>query len=188
MFDYLDKIGCSLGDITTREDIERALGKPKNFRGFSLGKELDRLIIDLNAIDSDLVEGTMLDDVVHGESIHDYYINLVHSEYRFIHTDKIDEIQRDELANDEYILGCFNACFLAGLGNMPLDYDTIKTMQESEAFEAIGKIIVNDPDLLRELQEGYASADGYGDHFAQYDHEKHEIVINGELYHVFRTN
>lgn len=35
--------------------------------------------------------------------------------YRFIHCDYIDKIQQDEISSDDYILGCFNANFLAGI-------------------------------------------------------------------------
>jgi len=61
--------------------------------------------------------------------------------YRFIRDDKIDDIQKEELESDEYILGSFNAEFLGGLSDMPLDADDIRNMQDAEAFEAIGKLL-----------------------------------------------
>lgn len=101
--------------------------------------------------------------------------------YRFIHKDNIDEVQQDELQSDLYTLGCFNAWFLADV--LEIDLDVIEAMQESEAFEAIGKLVVS-MDKVEELQAGYASADGYGHHFNHYDGNEEEI---GE-YYAFRTN
>lgn len=92
--------------------------------------------------------------------------------YRFISVGEIDEIQQNELEGDLYILGCFNASFLAGV--LDIDQDVIESMQSSEAFEAVGKLIIS-MDKLEELQSEYASVDGYGHHFAHYDHHEHEI-------------
>ena len=39
--------------------------------------------------------------------------------YRFIREDEIDAIMRDELASDAYMLGCFNAWFLADVLGCP---------------------------------------------------------------------
>ncbi len=101
--------------------------------------------------------------------------------FRFIHKDEIDKIQQDELSSDEYILGCFNAEFLCNI--LPISYDAIKKMQECEAFEAVGEIIIGGGHL-EEVQEQYASADGYGQHFNSYDGNEYEV---GE-YLVFQTN
>lgn len=103
------------------------------------------------------------------------------NDYRFIHAESIDKIQQDELSSDEYILGCFNDWFLAGI--LDIDVDVIQAMQKAEAYEEIGKLVLS-MDKLEELQEAYSDADGYGHHFAHYDHQTHEI---GE-YYVFRTN
>ena len=101
--------------------------------------------------------------------------------YRFIHKDYIDGIQQDEIQSDLYILGCFNAWFLADV--LGIDTDVIEAMQEAEAYEAIGKLVVS-MDKVEELQAGYASADGYGHHFNHYDGCEDEI---GD-YYAFRTN
>ena len=101
---------------------------------------------------------------------------------RFIAADCIDSIQCDDLESDLYILGCFNAWFLAdvtGLGS-----EVIEAMQAAEAFEALGKLVIS-LGKLSELQQEYARLDGYGHHFNHYDGNQEEIVINGRLYFVF---
>ena len=49
--------------------------------------------------------------------------------YRFISQAEIDSIQRGELKSDTYILGCFNADFLADIIEIP--YKAIETLQKS---------------------------------------------------------
>lgn len=101
---------------------------------------------------------------------------------RFISDSTIDQIQQDELSSDEYILGCFNASFLAGILN--IDQDVIDAMQKAEAYEAVGKLIIS-LGKLEELQAEYASADGYGHHFNSYDFGEEELMIGESFYHVF---
>jgi len=113
---------------------------------------------------------------------HDGQDDYSHNDdWRVIHQDSIDAIQSEELGNDDYLLGCFNASFLASV--LDIDVDVIQSMQEAEAYEAIGKLI-NSMDKIEELQTRYSTMDGYGHHFAHYDHETHEI---GD-YYLFRTN
>lgn len=116
----------------------------------------------------------VLSNILDGES--DFEVDNV----RFIETDSIDEIQQDELLSDLYVLGCFNADFLSGY--LPLDADDIKNIQDAGAFEAIGKMCKSE---IESIQQGYASADGYGHHFNHYDFSEEELSINGNLYHVF---
>lgn len=105
--------------------------------------------------------------------------------YRFISAGDIDEIMVEELSNDEYVLGCFNASFLARF--LDIDEAAVKAIQDAEAFEALGKIVLSNADM-KELAQNYASADGYGHHFAHYDHETHEIKLGDEDFYFFRTN
>ena len=107
------------------------------------------------------------------------------SGFRFIHTNEIDQIQQDELSSDEYILGCFNSDFLSGI--LDIDIDVLIALKEAKAFEAIGKLIIS-LDKIEELQEEYSSHDGYGHHFAYYDHNEHELIVDGDHYHVFRID
>ena len=118
-------------------------------------------------------------DVVESISMEedDFEVDL----HRFIRMDKIDEIQQNELSWEPYLLGCFTDWFLAGILN--LDVDIIKELQKAEAYEALGKMVLS-MDKLEELQEQYVSCDGYGHHFAHYDHNEHEIFG----YYAFRVN
>lgn len=101
---------------------------------------------------------------------------------RFIADSAIDAILQDELEGDEYILGCFNAWFIADV--LEIDCDVIEAMQKAEAFEAVGKLIIS-MGKLPELQAAYSAADGYGHHFNRYNSSEEEISVNGTLYHVF---
>lgn len=101
---------------------------------------------------------------------------------RFISEQHIDRIQQDELQCDVYVLGCFNAWFLADV--LDIDQDVIESMQKAEAFEAIGKLIIS-MGKLATLQEGYVSADGYGPHFNQYDGGEDTIDTPHGLFYVF---
>lgn len=105
--------------------------------------------------------------------------------YRFIEADEIDTIQQQELASDLYILGCFNAGFLSSI--LDVDQDVIETLQNAEAFEGIGKLVIS-LNKLEEVQADYASADGYGHHFNHYDGGQYELTVDGKEYLVFQTN
>ena len=101
---------------------------------------------------------------------------------RFIRADAIDGIQANELSGDEYVLGCFNACFLADVTG--IDKDVFEAMQKSDAYAAIGKLVIS-MDKLSELQQEYARQDGYGHHFNFYDFGEEEVTLGGIDYHVF---
>ena len=107
---------------------------------------------------------------------------------RFISDEGIDEIMQDELSSDESILGCFNSRFISII--LGVRESVIKDIQEAEAFEAIGRWII-DSNKLEKLQQKYVEADGYGHHFNYYDGNEEELTIGkydetGYLfYHVF---
>ena len=124
---------------------------------------------------------TMLAPCKTGVGVDDARVMLDGYEWRFIREDAIDEIMQDELMFDEYILGCFNASFLASV--LDIDIDVIEAMQKAEAFEAIGKL-VNSMNKLEELQAEYVKADGYGHHFAHYD--GHECALRSQPYYAFK--
>ena len=138
--------------------------------------EIKRLKAFCESLDSEPEWREVLGDILSGET--DFEVGGV----RFIAASEIDRIQCNELGDDEYILGCFNAWFLADV--LEMDQDVIEAMQNAEAYEAIGKLIKS-LDKLEELQEEYSSADGYGHHFNHYDFSEEELHINGNSYYVF---
>lgn len=99
--------------------------------------------------------------------------------FRFIEKDSIDKIQQEELTNDLYLLGCFNASFLAEVTNLPLKL--IEAAQKGEEYTALGEAL--EPHV-EDIQAEYSRLDGYGHHFAHYDHNEHEI---GNFY-AFKIN
>ena len=101
--------------------------------------------------------------------------------YRFIDKAAIDDILAEELESDLYVLGCFNADFLADSTGLPREL--IEACQNAEAFEALGKAIA-DGGHVRDLALNYAGADGYGHHFNHWDGTEERIGA----YYVFRTN
>lgn len=101
---------------------------------------------------------------------------------RFINSSDIDSIQQDELQNDLYCLGCFNASFLAEV--MDMDTESIEDIQKAGAHEALGKMIVRGG-FIEELQSKYSGYDGYGHHFNSYDFGEEDLRVNGETFHVF---
>jgi len=133
---------------------------------FALWRKVDELGLSTRDIVSEMLDGSI-----------DFEVD----NYRFIHENDIDEIQRNELESDPYMLGCFNAWFLADI--LGTDTDTIEAMQKAEAFEGLGKLIISQG-LVDSLQSAYANADGYGHHFNHYDGCEDQI---GD-YYVFRTN
>lgn len=100
---------------------------------------------------------------------------------RFIRADAIDSIQADEMENDSYILGCFNASDIAAATGWPVVL--IEAAQKGEAFEEIGEGMTRDQ--VEALQQIYYRADGYGHHFNSYDFGEEKITLDGIDYLVF---
>jgi hypothetical protein len=116
------------------------------------------------------------------EEVMDYMINTTGdfevATMRFIHEADIDEIMRDELSGDTYVLGCFNADFMADILGCPAE--VIEKVQEAEAFEALGTWML---EHIEEVQKSYAQADGYGHHFNHYNGEEYRVG----KYYMFNT-
>lgn len=104
-------------------------------------------------------------------------------DYRFIKVSEIDTIQQNELKDDLYILGCFNADFIAD--NTDLSLKVVQALQKAEAFEELGELIIND---IETIQSEYSRLDGYGHHFGRYDGNEYEITLNDVEYYYFKVN
>ena len=139
--------------------------------------ELKNIITVANNLDIDKYE--LLENVKENET------NFEVDNYTFITEDEALKEVVNMYQCDEYILGCFNADFIADF--IPLDYDSIKTLQESENFEVIGKLILNSGNL-ENMMEDYISLDGYGHALNSYDGNNDEITINDIDYIVYRNN
>lgn len=109
------------------------------------------------------------------EAIQEDQEDFTIDDYRFIKETEIDRIQCEELENEPYVLGCFEAWFIAD--NTDLSYDIVKALQEAEKYEAIGNHII-DNDCVKAMQDAYSRLDGYGHHFAHYDSETHEELLS----------
>lgn len=109
----------------------------------------------------------VVENIVNEET--DFSVN----DFRFIDESEIDEIQQDELKSDLCVLGCFNDWFIAD--NTDLSLRVVQALQKAEAFEELGELMA---DNIETIQSEYASADGYGHHFASYDSETLEDLLN----------
>ena len=105
------------------------------------------------------------------QNSNDFEVNDV----RFIAEDDIQNVLEDELAADEYILGCFNSWAIAEATGWP--EFLIKAAQEGEQYEAIGAAMTGEH--VANLAYVYSSQDGYGHHFNRYDGNEEEIQISG---------
>lgn len=112
------------------------------------------------------------------EGLDDFEVNDV----RFIKGSEIDSVLTSELESDEYILGCFNASFIAQVTGWPIRL--IEVAQKGEAFEELGKAIIAEG-YSENMASEYGNTDGYGHHFNHYDGSEEQVTINGVFYHVF---
>ncbi len=103
--------------------------------------------------------------------------------FRFISEDSIDDIMKDELSGDTYVLGCFMPHFIADIVDLPVD--EIEKAQTNGSYELLGELMLKNID---EVVDGYASADGYGHHFSHYDGSEHTIDVDGTTWYIFRVN
>ena len=105
--------------------------------------------------------------------------------YTFLSEDEALKYVINMYECDEYMLGCFNAGFIEDF--ISLDYEDIKTIQESEHYEIIGKLIINSGNISEMMQE-YIRLDGFGHALNSYDGSCDEINLNGIDYIYFRNN
>lgn len=107
----------------------------------------------------------------------DFMVNDV----RFINDNDIQSILEDELANDEYTLGCFSASAISQATDWP--QFLIEAAQKAEEYEAIGKELTGEH--ISALASIYIEYDGYGHHFNHYDGVAEELTVNDECFYVF---
>jgi hypothetical protein len=100
-------------------------------------------------------------------------------DFRFIHQDDIDDIMREEMLSDKYVLGCYRAWFIADVTG--LDIDIVEKGQKAENYVLLGELVAENIDKAQELA---SETDGYGHFFNMYDGSE-EIIGD---YYVFRTN
>lgn len=119
----------------------------------------------------------------------DFYITLENEQWRFVDSTEINNVQCDELASDDYILGCFDADFLSGITGIPRD--AIAEIQNADCYRALG-IILRTGNYIPKLQQAYVKADGYGHHFAHYDFFEHRLIVYHKdvkyMLYAFRIN
>lgn len=114
------------------------------------------------------------------ENHNDFTLDTAEGEFRFIHEDVIDRILADELSDDVYTLGMFQAWFIADILHIPMD--SVEKIQKADCYEALGIMMFKH---IEKVAQKYASTDGYGHHFSHYDHSE-EHLCNG--YYMFRVN
>lgn len=106
-------------------------------------------------------------ETVGSEIYYDFDVSFDGREYRIIENCEIETVIKNELLDDEYLLGCFNAWFLADVMNIPAC--AIEKIQAADCSEALGMIVAANDEMLSELVGKYISADGAGHHFSSYD-------------------
>lgn len=112
------------------------------------------------------------------QNTNDFEVN----EVRFICDTDIKDILEDELAADEYMLGCFTAWAIADATGWPLAL--IEAAQKGEQYEAIGEAMTGEH--VANLADCLISNDGYGHHFNRYDGNEEELMLGKDMhYHVF---
>lgn len=144
-------------------------------------KFIARAIISHNGCDNRTDIHHLLQDVNFSIS-DDFNIDYSGREYRVISNDSIEDVMKDELGSDTYLLGCFNSWFLADIIGIPSD--AVEKIQAAECYDALGIIIANNDEMLSGLVSSYISQDGAGHHFSIYDGSENDA---GE-YTVFCVN
>ena len=102
----------------------------------------------------------------------DFNVDFDGRDYRIVSNDDILDIMKDELASDEYVLGCGSDWFMSDVTGIPVD--AIRKIQKADAYEALGIIIANKDVMLTAFAEGIISHDGAGHHFSCYDFSETE--------------
>lgn len=104
--------------------------------------------------------------------------------YRFIHKGSIDQIAVDSYLGDPYLLGMFNASFIAD--NSSLSFDIVRVLQRSDEYEAIGQHLL-DADEAEDMILEACRIDGYGHMLNSYDGSCDEGLLDLGYYY-FRVD
>lgn len=113
---------------------------------------------------------------------YDFNVEFDGREYRIIENDSILDTMKEELASDEYVLGCGAAWFISDITGIPSE--AIEKIQAADCFDALGIIIANDDQMLTDFAQGIISHNGAGHHFSSYDHSE----TSADKYTVFCVN
>lgn len=144
-------------------------------------KAITRAIIAHNGTNDKYSIHDLLEDV-NFAICNDFTVDYDGREYRVIENNDIESIMKDELLDDTYVLGCFNAWFLSDIMGIPSE--AIEKIQSADCCDALGIIIANNDGMINELVSRYISSDGAGLHFSSYDGSENDC---GE-YTVFCIN
>ena len=138
-------------------------------------KELRNIVETANRFD---IDKTGLFDNL-DSNVEDFEVD----NYRFVLESEAIDILIDMYKCDEYILGSFNAWFIADNCNIPIG--CVEALQKADAYSELGELMLENG--IDELIEEYVRLDGYGHAFNSYDGNNEEITLNGDLYIVFRV-
>jgi hypothetical protein len=120
------------------------------------------------------------------EGGNDCTLSIDGEEWRVIDSEDIDQIMRDELEGDTYVLGCASSWFLADV--LGMSTAAVEAIQNAECFGALGEMVLS-MGKLGDYQQGIVRHYGYGPHFAHYDGAEHDIPeIDGRRYIAFRVD
>ena len=98
-------------------------------------------------------------------------------DYLVVRDDYILQAVSDSISSDTYVLGCFNASFIANSTDWP--QVLVEAAQKGGAYTEIGEAIV-EGGFVDALAEAYISADGAGHCLSSYDGEEHELRFASE--------
>lgn len=86
--------------------------------------------------------------------------------------------------SDEYMLGCFNAWYIADNTNIPLK--AVESLQKYGAYSELGELILSDTSVEKFLEDAIA-LDGVGHFVSSYDGNAEDIHIDGSLHYVWKN-
>ena len=101
-----------------------------------------------------------------------YDISTGDYRWRAIEDEMVREVMIEEMAGDEYTLGCASPWFLSEI--IGLDVEVIEALHEADKFDAIGRTIIK-MGKVGEMVDGIIRYDGPGNHFASWDGSERSV-------------